>query len=55
MMAKKPTVADAELILKLYDLRREEKMREARAWFVANFKPKTFDEMLKLCPPGAFW
>jgi hypothetical protein len=47
------TYDDANLLLKLYELRREEKMREARAWFVANFKPKSFDEMLKLCPPGS--
>lgn len=47
------TYDDANLLLKLYELRREEKMREARAWFVANFKPKTVDEMLKLCPPGS--
>jgi hypothetical protein len=47
------TYDDANLILKLYELRREEKMREARAWFVAHFKPKTFDEMMRLCPPGS--
>ncbi|HVY93002.1 MAG TPA: hypothetical protein VHA14_09645, partial [Bryobacteraceae bacterium] len=47
------TYDDANLLLKLYDLRREEKMREARAWFIANFKPKTFEEMMKLCPPGS--
>lgn len=47
------TYDDANLLLKLYELRREEKMREARAWFVANFKPKTVEEMLKMCPPGS--
>jgi len=47
------TYDDANLILKLYELRREEKMREARAWFVAHFKPKTFDEMMRLCPSGS--
>jgi hypothetical protein len=31
----KPTHHDAELILKLYDLRREPVMREARAYFVS--------------------
>jgi len=29
-MSKKPTAADAELIVKLYDLRREAEMRKAR-------------------------
>ena len=47
------TYDDANLLLKLYELRREDKMREARAWFVSNFKPKSVDEMLQLCPPGS--
>jgi hypothetical protein len=33
----------ADLILKLYDLRREETMRKARDWFFA-FNPDTFEE-----------
>lgn len=47
------TYDDANLILKLYELRREEKMRAARNWFVANFKCKTMAEMQALCPPGS--
>jgi hypothetical protein len=35
----------ADLILKLYDLRREETMRKARTWF-AGFNPDTFEEVL---------
>ena len=35
MSDTKPTHHDAELILKLYDLRREPVMREARAYFVS--------------------
>jgi hypothetical protein len=35
----------AELILKLYDLRREATMREARSWFI-GFTPDTLDELL---------
>ena len=31
----------ADLILKLYDLRREEKMREARSWFFTEFQPRS--------------
>jgi hypothetical protein len=33
--------AEAELILKLYDLRREETMRKARDWFFRDFNPKS--------------
>ena len=28
-------------------------MREARAWFVANFKPKALADIQVLCPPGS--
>ena len=48
-----PTYDDVNLILKLYELRRETKMREARNWFVANFKCKTLAEFSALCPPGS--
>jgi len=36
----------AELILKLYDLRREEVMRQARNWFFA-FNPETVEDVIK--------
>jgi hypothetical protein len=38
------TPADAEIILKLYDLRREEVMRKARAWVIGEFWPSTAEE-----------
>jgi len=41
------TPADAKLILKLYDLRRESVMRQARA-FMASFMPKSADDVMKL-------
>lgn len=40
------TVEDAELILKLYDLRREETMRQARHWITAEFQPQSFEEFV---------
>lgn len=36
----------AKLILKLYDLRREEVMRKARNWFIAEFHPGSADEVV---------
>jgi hypothetical protein len=36
----------ADLLLKLYDLRRESTMREARAWFVRGFHPESTQEIL---------
>jgi hypothetical protein len=46
------TYDDANLLLRLYELRREEKMRAARAWFVSSFKVKSMAEFQELCPPG---
>jgi hypothetical protein len=42
------TPADADIILKLYELRTEAVMRESRAWVVGQFWPKTADEVLAL-------
>lgn len=38
------TSADAEVILKLYELRTEAVMREARAWITGEFWPQTAEE-----------
>ena len=38
------TTADADLILKLYDLRRESVMRRARLFVTFEFQPETFDD-----------
>ena len=40
------TAQDAEIILKLYELRREPRMRQARQWVIHEFKPKNLDELL---------
>jgi hypothetical protein len=44
---------DAELLLRLYDLRREEKLRRAREWFMRNFRAQNGEEFNRLCPPGS--
>ena len=38
------TPADAEIILRLYELRRETVMRQARAWIVGEFWPATAED-----------
>lgn len=48
---KKGTYEDAQLILRLYELRREEKMREARAWFTSKFFPQSAQDVLELSAP----
>ena len=39
------TAADAELVLRLYELRREETLRKARRFMVFEFQPKTLEEL----------
>jgi hypothetical protein len=48
-----PTYEDAGLVLKLYNLRREERLRNARAWFVRNFSAASLAEALEKYPPGS--
>jgi hypothetical protein len=51
--AQRPaTHEDAKLLLRLYELRREEKLRKAREWFAKNFHARTMEEFEKLCPLG---
>jgi hypothetical protein len=38
----------AQLNLQLFDLRREPVLREARAWFLADFNPDSFEELAAL-------
>jgi hypothetical protein len=40
--------ADAELILKLYELRTETVMRQARAWITGEFWPRSADEFFEV-------
>src|ERR1700727_1559212 len=47
-MSRKPSYADAQLILQLYELRREPEMRKARNWWVGEFWPANLDEYLKV-------
>ena len=47
-MSKKATAADAQLIMQLYDLRREAEMRKARNWWVTGFWPESADDCMKI-------
>ena len=44
---------DAELLLRLYDIRREEKLRRARAWFSQELQAQSPEEFLSKFPPGS--
>lgn len=46
-MAERATASDAELILKLYDLRREAEIRKARNWWL-GFWPESVEDVMKV-------
>ncbi|MGA7292932.1 MAG: hypothetical protein WBW53_24125 [Terriglobales bacterium] len=47
-MAKKATAHDAQVIMQLYDLRREAELRKARNWYMADFWPQNADDVIKV-------
>jgi hypothetical protein len=51
-MANQATYDDANLCLRLFELRREETMRKARQWF-GTFSATSLEEVQKLAPPGS--
>ena len=52
-MERHSTYDDVNLILRLYELRREAKLRHAREWFAKSFKATTMDQFQELCPLGS--
>ncbi len=51
-MATQPTHEQGQLKLQIYDLRREAKLRQARDWFFRNYFADTFDDSMRIAPPG---
>ena len=47
------TYDDVNLVLRLYELRRETRLREARTWMMKKFHADTVKEFRKLCPEGS--
>lgn len=53
-MSKKATASDAQIVMHLYDLRREAEMRKARAWWFTTFWPRNADDFMKVAfTPGS--
>jgi hypothetical protein len=48
-----PDHHDAELLLRLFELRREDRLRQAREWFLRDFHAETFEEFRKRSPQGS--
>jgi hypothetical protein len=42
---RKPTPHDAELLMRLYEIRREPEMRRGRQWFLTDFKATEWSEI----------
>ena len=53
MKEEHPDNFDAELLLRLYDLRREAKLRQGREWFIREFNARSFDDYLAQAPMGS--
>lgn len=47
-MGKGATAKDAQLIMQLYDLRREAEMRKARDWWMTQFWPANAEDYMKV-------
>lgn len=52
-MRESPDNYDAELLLRLYELRRDEKLRRAREWIIGKFQAESVEELFKQFPPGS--
>src|SRR6185369_2994057 len=52
MTMANPTFEQAQLQLKLYDLRREPKLRQARDWYWQNYWADSLDEAMRIAPMG---
>ncbi|HUS05906.1 MAG TPA: hypothetical protein VMZ52_06415 [Bryobacteraceae bacterium] len=51
-MPNPATYDDVNLILRLYEMRREDKMRLARQWFAKDCKVRTMEDLMKVAPLG---
>jgi len=51
-MSTKPTFEQAQLHLRVYDQRREAKLRQARDWFFKNYFADNFNDAMKIATPG---
>ena len=52
-MAEKPTYEQGELQLKIFDLRRESRLRLARDWFNNSYYANSLDEAMRIAPMGS--
>ena len=51
-MDTKPTHEQAQLHLQVYDMRREDRLRQGRDWFFKNYHVETLDDAMRIAAPG---
>jgi hypothetical protein len=49
----KPTTADAQVLLHLYEIRRDPELRKARQWLLTDFKATSWDEIAAIYLDGS--
>ena len=52
-MATKPTHEQAQLQLQVYEQRREARLRQARDWFIKNYRPQSIEDAMRIAAPGS--
>jgi hypothetical protein len=52
-MSRPPCHDDAQLILRLFEARREPRLRKARDWIARGFAAETFEELQRVAPVGS--
>jgi len=51
-MSTKPTHEQAQLHLQIYEMRREERLRQARDWFFKNYFADSMEDAMRIAAPG---
>jgi hypothetical protein len=51
-MSTKPTHEQAQLHLQVYEMRREDRLRQARDWFFKNYFVDTLEDSMRISAPG---
>lgn len=51
-METKPTHEQAQLHLQVFELRRENRLRQARDWYFQNYFPESFEDSMRIAAPN---
>src|SRR5260370_24563761 len=52
MEMEKPTHEQAQLHLQIYEMRRENRLRQGRDWFFKNYVVENLDDAMRIAAPG---